>query len=77
MCWDNALAESFFGTLKNELIHRTVFPTRAQARREIVRYIEGFYNRRRLHSALGYRTPRGVVSGFGGSKPGPRGCSGS
>ncbi len=57
VCWDNALAESFFGALKNELIHRTVFPTRAQARREIARYIEGFYNRKRLHSGLGYRTP--------------------
>jgi putative transposase len=57
VCWDNALAESFFAALKNELVHRTVFPTRQHARRAIVRYIEGFYNRRRLHSALGYRTP--------------------
>ena len=57
VCWDNALAESFFATLKNELVHRTAFPTRAHARRAIVSYIEGFYNRRRLHSALGYRTP--------------------
>lgn len=57
VCWDNALAESFFATLKNELVHRTAFPTRTHARRAIVAYIEGFYNRRRLHSALGYRTP--------------------
>lgn len=57
VCWDNALAESFFAALKNELVHRTAFPTRRHARRAIVSYIEGFYNRRRLHSALGYRTP--------------------
>jgi putative transposase len=57
VCWDNALAESFFAALKNELVHRTAFPTRRHARRAIVAYIEGFYNRRRLHSALGYRTP--------------------
>lgn len=57
VCWDNALAESFFAALKNELVHRTVFPTRRHATRAIVGYIEGFYNRRRLHSALGYRTP--------------------
>lgn len=57
VCWDNALAESFFATLKNELVHRTAFPTRRHAKRAIVSYIEGFYNRRRLHSALGYRTP--------------------
>ncbi len=57
VCWDNAMAESFFAALKNELIHRTVFPTREHARRAIVKYIEGFYNRRRLHSGLAYKTP--------------------
>ncbi|MER7127313.1 IS3 family transposase [Micrococcus luteus] len=57
VCWDNALAESFFGALKNERLNGMVFTTRAKARREVVRYIEGFYNRRRLHSANGYRTP--------------------
>jgi len=57
VCWDNAMAESFFGVLKNEWLNRTAFPTRAHARREVVKYIEGFYNRRRLHSGLGYRTP--------------------
>lgn len=57
ICWDNAMAESFFGALKNELVYRTVFPTREKARRAIAEYIEVFYNRQRLHSALGYRTP--------------------
>lgn len=57
VCWDNALAESFFGALKNEWLNRMVFATRAKARTQVVKYIEGFYNRRRLHSANGYRTP--------------------
>lgn len=60
VCWDNAMAESFFGALKNELVHRTTFPTRAHARRATVRYTEMFYNRKRLHSGLGYRTPAEV-----------------
>ncbi|MGP4030420.1 IS3 family transposase [Actinomadura sp. 3N407] len=57
VCWDNAVAESFFGALKNEWLNRMVFATRSKARRAVVQYIEGFYNRRRLHSANGYRTP--------------------
>ena len=57
ICWDNALAESFFGALKNELIYRTAFPTPMHARKAIAEYIEVFYNRQRIHSALGYRTP--------------------
>ena len=64
VCWDNAMAESFFGALKNELVHRTVFATRAIARRAIVKYIEGFYNSRRLHSGLGYRTPQEAHNGY-------------
>ncbi len=56
-CWDNAVAESFFSSLKEELIHRQSWATRAQARRAIVDYIEVFYNRRRLHSSLGYLSP--------------------
>lgn len=51
------MAESFFSALKNELVYRTVFPTRKHARRAIVEYIEVFYNRQRLHSGLGYTTP--------------------
>ena len=60
ICWDNALAESFFAALKNERVHHMVYPTRKKARADIARYIELFYNRRRLHSALGYRTPHEV-----------------
>ncbi len=60
-CWDNALAESFFGALKNELVYRTVFPTQAKARAAVAEYIEVFYNRTRLHSGLGYKTPAEVA----------------
>lgn len=64
ICLDNALAESFFGTLKNERVHRTVYPTRKRAKADIARYIEIFYNRQRLHSALDYRTPHEVRSEY-------------
>jgi putative transposase len=57
VCWDNALAESFFASLKKELVHRTVFSSRKKARDAIAEYIEIFYNRQRLHSGIGYRTP--------------------
>jgi putative transposase len=60
ICWDNALAESFFASLKNERVHHMVYPTRKTAKDDIARYIELFYNRRRIHSALGYRTPHEV-----------------
>jgi putative transposase len=56
-CLDNAVAESWFSMLKNEMYHRYHFPTREQAKTRVVRYIEVFYNRQRLHSTLGYRTP--------------------
>lgn len=56
-CWDNAVAESFFATLKTELVYRTTLPTVAAARSLVFEYIEVFYNRRRIHSSLGYQTP--------------------
>jgi putative transposase len=56
-CLDNAPMESFFGSLKTELVHRTAFPTRKAARRAVFEYVEAFYNRRRRHSALGFLTP--------------------
>jgi len=56
-CYDNALAESFFATLKAELIDAQVWPTRAAARRAIFEWLEVWYNRQRRHSALGYRSP--------------------
>ena len=56
-CYDNAPMESFWGTLKNELVHRRRYETREQARREITEYIELFYNRQRRHSRLGNRSP--------------------
>lgn len=57
VCWDNAAAESFFGTLKRELAHTRSWPTRADARRDLIRWIEGWFNPHRLHSTLGYRSP--------------------
>jgi putative transposase len=56
-CWDNAPMESFFGTLKTELVHHCDYPDRDAARRDLFAYIEGYYNRRRIHSAIGYITP--------------------
>ncbi|MES1955997.1 integrase [Salinisphaera hydrothermalis EPR70] len=56
-CWDNAVAESFFATLKFELIDRRVFASRQAARTATFEYIEVFYNRQRIHQTLGYRTP--------------------
>ena len=56
-CRDNAPMESFFGTLKTELVHQGDYPDREAARRDLFAYIEGYYNRRRIHSAIGYITP--------------------
>jgi putative transposase len=56
-CWDNAPAESFFSILKRELVFHNRYHSRAQARQSIFDYIERFYNRRRIHSSLGYLTP--------------------
>ena len=56
-CWDNAVAESFFATIKRELIDTRSWPTRAGLRRGVFEYIEGWYNTRRLHSTLGYLSP--------------------
>jgi putative transposase len=56
-CWDNAVAESFFATLKAELVYLTEYRTRAEARASLFEYIEVFYNRQRRHSAIGYVSP--------------------
>jgi transposase InsO family protein len=64
ICYDNALAESLNGTLKNELVYRTVYSTREKARNDIARWIELRYNRTRLHSGLGYRTPQEVMDEY-------------
>jgi putative transposase len=56
-CWDNAVAETFFATLKKELVHRRSWPTRRELTGEIFEYIEGFYNTTRRHSTLGYLSP--------------------
>lgn len=56
-CLDNAPMESFFHTLKTERVHHRIYATRTEARRDLFQYIEGFYNSRRLHSALGYLSP--------------------
>jgi transposase InsO family protein len=64
ICYDNALAESVNGTLKVELVHRTVYATREKAREDIARWIELRYNQTRLHSGLGYRTPQEVMDEY-------------
>jgi len=64
ICYDNAMAESFNAALKNELVHRTQYPTRERAYRDIARYIEFWYNSRRRHSGLQYRTPQQVRNEF-------------
>ncbi len=64
ICFDNALAESFNAAVKVERVHRTAYPTRKKARDDIARYIEIRYNRQRLHSGLGYRTPQEVLDEY-------------
>lgn len=56
-CWDNAVAESFFATLKVELVHRRSWPSRHEVRSAVFEHIDVFYNHRRLHSTLHYKTP--------------------
>jgi len=64
---DNAVAESFFSTLKNELIHHCDFASRGEARAAIFDYIELFYNRKRIHQSLGYRTPEQIEQQWRGA----------
>ena len=59
-CWDNAVSESFFATLKNELVHSRCWASRLELRAAVFEYIEVFYNRQRLHSSLAYKTPSEV-----------------
>jgi transposase InsO family protein len=63
-CWDNACAESFWATIKTELVNHHHYATHAQARESIFEYIEVFYNRKRLHSSLGYQSPDAFEAGL-------------
>ena len=65
-CLDNAPMESFFASLKKEHVHHVRFRTRAEAKAAVFEYVEIFYNRQRLHSALGYRTPAEARAGMEG-----------
>lgn len=56
-CWDNAVAESFFHTLKTELIYLTTYQTKEEAKQSIFHYLEVYYNRKRRHSSIDYQTP--------------------
>ena len=62
-CWDNAPAESFWATLKAELVDRDEYATRAEAEQSIFEYVEVFYNRKRLHSSIGYQSPEAFEAG--------------
>jgi len=59
-CWDNAISESFFHTLKVELVHQQKYLTRQEAKSSIFQYIEGYYNPKRMHSSIDYKTPNEV-----------------
>ena len=63
-CWDNAVAESFFGTLEKELCQGTPFQSRDHARAQVFAYIEGYYNNKRIHSSIGYVTPNQKEADF-------------
>jgi transposase InsO family protein/transposase-like protein len=63
-CWDNASTESFFAALKGELVEQRDHLTRNEARADVFQYVEGFYNRRRLHSGIGYLTPEQKIAAF-------------
>ena len=67
VCWDNSVAESFFATLKNEMYYRFSFATRARARFAVAEYIEVFYNRKRMHSTIDYRTPAQALNDYRGA----------
>lgn len=78
-CHDNAVAESFFSNLKNEVMHEHQFATRADAKAVVSEYIEMYYNRKRLHQTLGYQTPEAVEAQFNvtnklSTEPGPPQC---
>lgn len=64
VCWDNSVAESFFATLKNEMYYRFSFATRSRARFAVAEYIEVFYNRKRMHSTIDYRTPMQALNDY-------------
>ena len=70
---DNAVAESFFATIKNEMYHRKSFATRADAKHAVVEFIEADYNRRRPHSTIGYQVPARAMESFFERKPKPEG----
>ena len=69
VCWDNAVTESIFATLKNKLIHRQRFPPKARACFTVAGYIEEIYNRKRIHSTLGYRTPAQALNDYRSTAP--------
>jgi len=68
-CYDNAPMESFWGTLKNELVHQRRYETRAQARQELAEYIEVVYNRQRRHSRLGNLSPTAFAQQWARQQP--------
>ena len=68
-CYDNAVTETFFHTLKTESLYFENFRTRLEAHKHLFDYIEVFYNQKRLHSSLGYYTPWETLQGINNSKP--------